>query len=247
LLFNPRLQWASRYEPGGRSAQLGGDFFDGVELDDGTIRVVVGDVSGHGPDAAALGVALRVAWRTLALSYPAGSGAALPGGGSNAARRGWLHSLERILESERISDEVFATVCDIELEPSLERAAIRLGGHPAPLLFANGTVRVLPVEPHPPLMGNGGGGEWPPTSVELGKEWTLLAFTDGLIEGRVGSGADRLGERGLEALARRAFDRADTLASVADMLVSGAERANGAPLPDDVAVILLSTSRRWAV
>ena len=47
---------------------LGGDFYDVVQTADGTVHVVIGDVCGHGPDEAALGVCLRVAWRTLVLA-----------------------------------------------------------------------------------------------------------------------------------------------------------------------------------
>ena len=67
IIANPALRWATRYRPGGQRTLLGGDFFDGIELSDGTIRFLIGDVSGHGPDEAALGVALRVAWRALVL------------------------------------------------------------------------------------------------------------------------------------------------------------------------------------
>jgi hypothetical protein len=53
--------------PGEERMLLGGDFVDAVELDSGALAVIVGDVTGHGPDAAALGANLRAAWRVLAL------------------------------------------------------------------------------------------------------------------------------------------------------------------------------------
>ena len=56
------------YRPGNEGAELGGDFYDAVELDDGGLRIVIGDVSGHGPDEAALGAALRSSWRALVLA-----------------------------------------------------------------------------------------------------------------------------------------------------------------------------------
>ncbi|HEY8545555.1 MAG TPA: response regulator, partial [Acidimicrobiales bacterium] len=55
---------ATRYRPGA-DALLGGDFYDALVTPDGHLRAVVGDVCGHGPAEAALGVALRIAWRTL--------------------------------------------------------------------------------------------------------------------------------------------------------------------------------------
>ena len=61
-------EWASKYSPASEQALLGGDFIDAIESADGSVRVVIGDVSGHGPEEAALGAALRIGWRSLVLS-----------------------------------------------------------------------------------------------------------------------------------------------------------------------------------
>src|SRR5690606_29222606 len=87
LRYGQEFDVVSRYRPGRSSALLGGDFYDVVQTDDGTVHVLIGDVSGHGPDEAALGVGLRIAWRTLVLS------------GVDGPRR--LHQLEEILVAER--------------------------------------------------------------------------------------------------------------------------------------------------
>jgi hypothetical protein len=68
LLSDPDLVWVTRYRPRGGDSLLGGDFFDAVELADGTLRIVIGDVSGHGPDEAAVGVSVRIAWRSLVIA-----------------------------------------------------------------------------------------------------------------------------------------------------------------------------------
>jgi serine phosphatase RsbU (regulator of sigma subunit) len=149
------------------------------------------------------------------------------------------------LEAERVGDEKFATVCDIELEPGLKRAHLRLGGHPSPLLFDGSAVVGIQVDTRSRMLGAQGGGSWSPTTIELGDRWTLVAFTDGIVEGRVGEGNDRLESGGLAELAADAIQQATTLGSMADFLITGAERANGAPLSDDVALILLSTAPRW--
>jgi serine phosphatase RsbU (regulator of sigma subunit) len=235
LIFNSELSWATRYKPGGQRALLGGDFFDAVELSDGTIRVVIGDVCGHGPNEAALGVALRVAWRALALA--------------DQTPEKTLLALERVLQVERNDAAMFvtfATLCDIELGTDLKRAQIRLAGHPAPLLFDGTTVIEAPVtERNLPLGATRCLGECSPNVIDLDPGWTMLAFTDGLVEARVGNDGARLDTVGLERLAQSAFETAGTLGGVADKLIADAEDCNGAPLADDVALVLLSTAPRW--
>ena len=96
LVSDPRLALATHYRPGRRRALLGGDFYDAVEEPGGRVHLVVGDVAGHGPDEAALGVCLRIAWRTLVLARRAGRRPARPPAGgarAGAPRRGRLHHL----------------------------------------------------------------------------------------------------------------------------------------------------------
>lgn len=235
LILNTELSWATRYQPGGRRALLGGDFFDAVELADGTVRVVIGDVCGHGPDEAALGVALRVAWRTLVLAEQTPEIA--------------LVALERVLRVERNDAPMsvtFATLCDIELAPDLKRAQIRLAGHPGPLLFDGKMVAEAPVAHRsPPLGATSGVGVCVANVIDLEPDWTMLAFTDGLVEARVGRDGDRLDTAGLVRLCEDAFGTANSLGEMADRLIAGAEEANGAPLADDVALVILSTASRW--
>jgi serine phosphatase RsbU (regulator of sigma subunit) len=179
IIHNPRLRWSTRYQAGGRRALLGGDFFDAVELGDGTLRMVMGDVCGHGPDEAALGVALRVAWRSLVLADQPPDAA--------------LEALQRILEAERSSEETFATLCDIEVDPTLTEAWLRVAGHPNPLLLVGTEAAEVPTGPHGPLLGVFDRATWPPNHVALVEGWTLVVFTDGIIEGRNGTNGERLG------------------------------------------------------
>ena len=75
----------------------------------------------------------------------------------------------------------------------------------------------------------------------------LVLFTDGIIEGRAGLGeVERFRTTGLARLARLALTETRDLESLADQLILGAEHANGAPLRDDVALLLLSTSTHWS-
>jgi serine phosphatase RsbU (regulator of sigma subunit) len=232
ILHDEAVHWATRYRPGGSRALLGGDFFDAIELEDGSIRAMVGDVCGHGPDEAALGVALRIAWRALVLA----------GQPPDVT----LSCLHRVIEAERQQDHIFATVCDIDLHPDRQHAQMYLAGHPPPLLLADGDVYELDADAHGPLLGVFDDLKWPANRVELGPDWTLVLFTDGVIEGRAGVGeGERLKTTGLARLARQALTETRELETLADQLILGAERANGAPLQDDVALLLLSTSTHW--
>jgi serine phosphatase RsbU (regulator of sigma subunit) len=231
ILRNERLTWATRYQPGGRRALLGGDFFDAIELVDGTIRLVVGDVCGHGPDEAALGVALRVAWRALVLA--------------DQPPDITIPALQRTLEAERQNAEIFATLCEIRLHPELDRAEMHLAGHPNPLLLVRDDVEELKVDARGPLLGVFDEPKWPANHVHLGDEWTLVVFTDGIIEGRASHGEDRFETTGLARLVAEASAGSSDLETLADRMIAGAEEANGEPLCDDVALLMLSTSSRW--
>ena len=68
ILHDRAIGVGTGYRPGRERTLLGGDFYDAVEMPDGSVHLVIGDVAGHGPDEAALGVCLRVAWRTLTLA-----------------------------------------------------------------------------------------------------------------------------------------------------------------------------------
>jgi len=213
-----RLRVLSRYRPGG-DAVLGGDFFDVVETADGELHLLVGDVCGHGPDEAALGVALRIAWRALVLS------------GLDADRL--LPVLEDVLVRERRSEEVFATLCMAVVDAPRTSMMLYLAGHPAPLSLGP-EPQQLPDDLAGPPLGVLPGVAWGRRSVELGERWRLLLFSDGLVEGRAGD--DRLGVEGLLEIARDCPHYGDT-AALADHLIGRARELHGEPLPDDVAVL----------
>jgi len=232
LLSDDRLTVATRYRPGGGQTLLGGDFFDVVEGTDGWVHVVVGDVCGRGPEEAALGVCLRVAWRTMVLA------------GRPMAEV--LAAVQQVLEHERHEDRLFVTLCMVSVAPDRSRARLHLAGHPPPLLLAPGGVTELraPVSAPPGIahLEN-----WPVSEVALGDSWTLLMYTDGLIEGRIGTGPERLGSDGLteiienhlHAVRSAGQDRKPHDERLLDALVDRVRDLNGGDLDDDLAVLAL--------
>ncbi|MFD0902406.1 PP2C family protein-serine/threonine phosphatase [Actinomadura sediminis] len=226
ILKDASVRHHTRYRPGRDRALLGGDFHDTVETGDGTIHAIIGDVSGHGADEASLGVRLRMAWRTLVLA------------GHEGQRL--LETLDAVLEHERWGDEIFTTVCMLTIAPDRRSARVHRAGHPRPLLFGPDGVRALPEEPRGPALGLLPGLEWPALDLELGDAWGLMLYTDGLIEGCVGDGGERLDLEGLLDLAAAAHARGERGETLIDGLAAEAERLNGDVLADDLAVLLLS-------
>lgn len=231
LLEGSSLRFDSRYRPGRSRALLGGDFYDTVRTADGTVHAMIGDVSGHGPDEAALGVELRIAWRTLIFAGLYGEEL--------------LGTLQRVLEYERPSEEIFATLCMVDIEPAETRASIWLAGHPAPVLAnSRGGPRVLSEDAAGPALGLLSVTDWPRTEVRLGHSWSLLMYTDGLIEGRTGPGGERLGQEGMLGLLARRIGEGLYGDQLVDGLVNDVCQLNGGELADDVAALLLGRSGR---
>ncbi|MFF3060935.1 PP2C family protein-serine/threonine phosphatase [Streptomyces sp. NPDC057909] len=231
LLQGSDLRFAARYRPGRSRALLGGDFYDTVRTPDGTVHAMIGDVCGHGPDEAALGVELRIAWRALTLAGLCGDEL--------------LSTLQQVLEHERESEEIFATLCTVDITPDGRRAGLCLAGHPAPLITRHGrAAQLLPFEDGGPALGLLPHARWPRRQVELGGSWSLMMYTDGLIEGRVGpTGTQRLGQEGMLAMINRQLAEGLSGEALLEAAVAEVRELNGGELTDDVAVLLLDRDR----
>jgi serine phosphatase RsbU (regulator of sigma subunit) len=196
LVSSERVNITSRYRPGRQRALLGGDFFDVVETGDGLVRALIGDVCGHGPDEAALGVGLRFAWRGLVLA-----GVADP--------VEILRAMERVCVAERHADGIFASICMIDIHlPGTQKegsAVVTCAGHPAPLLVATGAATPLPTTVCFPVGLLPGTGSWGPVTVPLPAEGGILLYTDGMTDCHVGEGEERLGVEGLAVIAGKVW------------------------------------------
>ncbi|WBB48983.1 fused response regulator/phosphatase [Verrucosispora sp. WMMA2044] len=225
LMSTDQIAVHTFYRPGRHAALIGGDFYDVVQTRPDRVDLIIGDVCGHGVDEAALGVELRVAWRALIL-------AGVPDDEV-------LPALEQVLVSERRLQEIFATVATARLDLDAGRATVRLAGHPPPVLLAEG--RVTPV----PAPGGLLLGVRPrrPVAFDLKfdtEDWSLLMYTDGLIEGRVGAGDERLDVPGLTRLLAEPASQAVPLSDLPAWLVGRAEQLNDGPFADDVAMLLVT-------
>ncbi|MFE3457774.1 PP2C family protein-serine/threonine phosphatase [Nocardiopsis aegyptia] len=224
LLQRSPLSHRAYYRPGRERAVVGGDFYDAVEKD-GTTHVIIGDVSGHGPDEAALGVSLRIAWRAFIMA--------------GVAEDAVLPNLEDILVSERAQEEMYATLCMASLDTGSDRVRTRVLGHPPPMIVQDGTVVEAPATPQPPL------GVFPveqtdTDEVVLPRGASMLFYTDGLVDAYDGGPPSRLEVSGLRRMVSGILDQGVSLSRLPEHLVDEAERSNGGPLQDDVAMLLIT-------
>lgn len=224
LLRTDAVQCATYYRPGSDDAVLGGDFFDVVEPRDGVIRAVIGDVMGHGPDEAALGVHLRVSWRSLLL-------AGLPDAQI-------LPTLARLLDAEDDRHSRFATVCDVTIADGL--MTLRVAGHPAPVLSAGGRSEYLEVAVGAPLgvrVGSHADEPWPPTTVPIEPDSSVLLYTDGLLDAFSADPSVSVGVDELVVAVQACLPSREPAPSWIRTLLQSAPRES----IDDTAVVVLTT------
>jgi serine phosphatase RsbU (regulator of sigma subunit) len=214
-----------RYRARRAGSELGGDFIDAVELPDGELHLLIGDVAGHGPDEAALAARLRSAWRALTI---AGLGQTEVVGTMDTFIRTEWHSV------------TFATVCTLVVAPDRRSGRLILAGHPPPVLVGDASSAVGDGA-YGPLLGVLPDPRWQPVDVAFAPGTTLLLYTDGLIEARAAPGSDqRLGIEALLAIVADFHRSGVTGYDLLDGLLAEAQRRNGGALTDDVALCLVS-------
>ncbi|HYH51349.1 MAG TPA: SpoIIE family protein phosphatase [Acidimicrobiia bacterium] len=221
----PGLDVAVRYRAAGGEGQIGGDFFDVFPLPDGEWAILIGDVSGRGPRAAALTALARYTLRAAAI------GAASP----SAVLAVLNDVVRRELETAFQGDERFVTVAYLTLAPSASGFSIvaACGGHPQPLARrADGSVEPVPCEGD--LIGAFNVHEALDQSIELQAEDLLVLVTDGVIEAR-GEGGEFGEDRLRQVIAAAGSTAADVADAVDAAVVSHLE---GHP-QDDLAIVVI--------
>ena len=218
----PGVEAAARFRPTGEGNEVGGDFYDMFETGNRGWAVVMGDVCGKGPDAAAVTALARYTLRAAAMR-------------ENLPSRS-LATLNEALLRQR-DDRRFCTVAYayIEMLDRGARAGISTGGHPLPIVLrADGSVQtvgqpgtLLGVVPDPSLEDE---------AITLEPGDSLVFYTDGVIENRAGTNGV-LDERRLAELV------ATCSGGGADLIASRIEEAavlsqDGRP-KDDIAVLVL--------
>jgi PAS domain S-box-containing protein len=217
----PGIEAAARFRPIGEGNEVGGDFYDLFESGNHGWTVVMGDVCGKGPDAAAVTALARYTLRAAAMRERLPSRS--------------LRLLNEALLRQR-DDRLFCTVAYAYLEAhdGGVRVGVSSGGHPLPmLLHSDGTVEavgapgtLLGVLPDPNLEDR---------SLTLSPGDALVFYTDGVVEGRsaeVPFDEDKL----RELLASCAGAGADAIAARVEDAAFAAQEGNPR---DDIAVLVL--------
>jgi chemotaxis family two-component system sensor kinase Cph1 len=161
----PGFTVAARYRPA-EGSQLGGDWWDALPLGDGRVAFIVGDVAGHGVQAAAAMTQVRTALRAYLLD-----------GHSPAS---CLDRLDLLVEA--LLEGHTATVVITVIDSATGEAEIALAGHPPPVVVGADGARLLD-EATRPLLGVGVGG-CVAQKVQLADDELLVLYSDGLIEER---------------------------------------------------------------
>lgn len=206
----------ARYLPASRGAMIGGDWYDAIELEDGRVAVVVGDVVGHGLRAATVMGQLRNAFRAYALLE------------SSAAQT--LSRLNRLLMKD--DRELMATVLFMLLDRDTGAISYASAGHPPALVVSHtGETRYLEGGRSVPL-GTSDARAYVEAEDTLAAGSTLLLYTDGLVERRDTPLQDRLAQ-----LATVAGIAGGDLSDVCDQVLGGV--LGGLSPSDDVALLAL--------
>ncbi len=219
----PHVDRAARYRPTGSGNLVGGDFFDVFPTGNNAWGVVLGDVSGVGPEAAALTGIARYTIRAVA---------------RDEGPSGVLRALNDALNNQRTGDR-FCTAVYLQLDPSAGGIKVTLanGGHP-PALLLRDDGRVESVEISSGMLL----GLFPDATVvdqhlELSPGDALVLYTDGVIEARTPGTNDQFGQERVEELLSASAGRtAESIARRLELAVIDHQR--GQTL-DDVAIVVV--------
>jgi serine phosphatase RsbU (regulator of sigma subunit) len=213
----PGLEIGAVYEPSTR-VEVGGDVYDFLELSDGRLAVVLGDVTGHGIDAAADMAMAKFVFRSLAREHPE------PGG--------FLAAANEVVLSE-IGTGKFITLLYLTVDPRSGEVACASAGHPSPRVVRPG-LAPEGIDVKGLALGIESDQRYATVHLRLEPGAVVALYTDGLPEAR--RAGELYGEKRLnDALVAKAGLSAE---EIAEALVKDCRDFAG-ELSDDLAVVVL--------
>jgi PAS domain S-box-containing protein len=215
------LQFAHRYQPASRTAEVGGDWFDVISLEDGQVALVVGDVIGHGIHAAAIMGQLRTTTAALARV--------------GCPPEEIMGQLSRVVAGH--GEETGATCLYAQYDLASRRCRLTSAGHPPPALrHPDGTTEFIDM-PGGMMLGVGQS-RYPAVDKQLPVGSVLALYTDGLIE--------YPGQDISTGMSRLARTLATSLARSLDDLCGSVLASLGAHARDDITLLLARTTTETA-
>ncbi|MDQ6941012.1 MAG: SpoIIE family protein phosphatase [Candidatus Eremiobacteraeota bacterium] len=213
----PNIRFSASYSAASESQRVGGDFYDAFELPDGRVALTIGDVTGHGLEAAVIMGEIRQALR--ASSFESADPSSI------------LDRASRLLVAS--GRTVFVTAIFGVLDPVTGRFAYATAGHPPPLLDDGRDLRKLSSSGLPIGLRDDEGVDF---ALRLRAPCTLVMFTDGLMEfARDLDDGERRIEDAIRALAREDIDH---LAAALMKAVLGDDEPT-----DDIAILTVTIDR----
>lgn len=199
---------------------VGGDFYDVIPLEDGRLGVLIGDVAGHGVEAAGLTALVKSAMRSEAIKLP-------------SPQLVMDHANELVIRGAEPHEFVSAFFGLID--GATGHMAYSLAGHPPPVIVrADGVPVLLPDDGG--VLGAMSGMRYDNHDAHLGVGDLLVLYTDGLVDARSPRGETFGTDRLLHACARAATEPATT---VPESLFMSAFGFSDGRLSDDIAIVAL--------
>ncbi len=212
------LEVGEVYEPSAR-VDVGGDLYDFLELDDGRLAVVLGDVTGHGVDATADMAMAKFVFRSLAREHPEPAD--------------FLASANDVICSE-IGAGKFISMSYVVIDGRSGTVTAASAGHPAPrIVRPDGSTR--PLEAHGLVLGIDVGQEYVESGADLPPGASLVLYTDGVVEAR--RKGELYGDDRLDALLAQRRELSARALAVA--VTEDAREFAGGDLSDDLAVVVI--------
>jgi serine phosphatase RsbU (regulator of sigma subunit)/anti-sigma regulatory factor (Ser/Thr protein kinase) len=215
----PGVRFSAKYLPAGSGVKIGGDWYDVVQLADGELVFVIGDVVGRGVLAASVMAEIRTALRAYMLQ-----------GHELTSVVSMLNELLLSMGRSR-----GATLCILKFDPGAEELEAVSAGHPpAVLIEPDGCTRLLE-QRHGLPVGIAVGHRYQASHHPFPTGSRLLLYTDGLVERR---------NEPIDAGLQRLTAATQAAARLADFpLADGVYRAlmDETPLEDDVALLAIET------
>jgi serine phosphatase RsbU (regulator of sigma subunit) len=212
------LEVGEVYAPSSR-VDVGGDVYDFVELPDGRLAVVLGDVTGHGVEATADMAMAKFVFRSLSREHPE------PGD--------FLARANDVIVDE-IAPGKFITMTYVTVDGGTGEVACANAGHPAPrVVLPDGSVHAL--ETQGLILGIDSNQEYDEVREQLPENALLVLYTDGVVEAR--RDGDLYGEERLDALLVE--NRGLPARELAGRIADDARRWSGGELTDDLAVVVI--------